>query len=124
MCAWRLCVCVCVFPFICKFRLAAHELHIFFRGSEYFKFLMAINLFCNLSIHLQKVHRHGWLELLGQGVSSREGARPCNLCGAINRLAWGLLLSKQVLSCQKLRYILNSFIIRIWLLHMIYKSIC
>lgn len=46
-------VCVCVFPFICKCRLAAHELHIFFRGSEYFKILMTINFFCNLSIHLQ-----------------------------------------------------------------------
>lgn len=46
-------VCVCVFPFICKCRLAVHELHIFFRGSEYFKILMTINFFCNLSTHLQ-----------------------------------------------------------------------
>lgn len=94
----------------------------FFRGSEYFKILMTINFFCNLSIHLQndlKKFKHRWFELLGQGVSS-----PCNLCWDINRLAWGLLLSKQILSCQKLRYILNGFIIRIWLLLTIYKSIC
>lgn len=46
-------MCVCVFPFICKCRPAAHELHFFSRGSEYFKILMIINFFCNLSIHLQ-----------------------------------------------------------------------
>lgn len=46
-------MCVCLFPFICKWRLAAHELHIFFRGSEYFKILMTINVFFNLRIHLQ-----------------------------------------------------------------------
>jgi len=40
--------------------------------------------------------------------AASKGAHACDLWWDINILVWGLLLSKQVLSCQKLSYVLMA----------------
>lgn len=124
MCAW-------VFPFIWKWRFASLKLHSCFKESEdtcfFFYYFTSVlrSSWSLISFVIQecickmesrsKMCRTA-LSVRATQWAASKGAHTCNLYWDINILVQGLLLSKPILTCQKLSYILNGFIIRIWLL--------